>query len=280
MKNFTEQQELGSVQPSVELKVIGRDEARILGLKRYFTGFSCIHGHFSERLVSTHNCISCSNQRKSAKRLELRKKVKENPDIIHNKNKFIKCNSCKKIKTATINNFHKSRLDRGGDSEICKSCVRIRTQKYMKKPEAKKAAKDRTQKWCTENKDRKNKNSREWKAANKDKVAESSKRYMEKPESKAVRRKAFAVRYWKNPDKYRAKASAYDRRVRNSRPRWQSMSQVNRFYQIAKALRLEVDHIVPVNSELVCGLHCVDNFQLLTRSENARKGNRLWPDMP
>jgi hypothetical protein len=194
--------------------------------------------------------------------------------------RMVYCSTCDSHKDATVDNFHKSRLDRNNDSEICKSCVKIRSKKYRSQDRVRQESKERVKKWCSENKDRKNKNNREWKAANKEKIQEGHKRYMEKPESRELVRKAFVIRYWKNPDKYRAASSAYDRRVRSSRPNWQSMRQVNRFYQIAKALRLEVDHIVPVNSELVCGLHCIDNFQLLTRSENARKGNRLWPDMP
>ena len=193
---------------------------------------------------------------------------------------LIYCGRCESHKPATTDNFHKSRLDRGNNSEICIPCAKERMKIYRDKPEVKEASGERVRKWCAENKDRKNKNNREWKANNKDRILEGNQRYMEKPKSKELRRLAHLRRYWENPDKYRAKACAHDSRVRKSRPIWQSIKQINKFYRLAKSLSLEVDHIVPINSELVCGLHCVDNFQLLTRSENARKGNRLWPDMP
>ena len=41
-----------------------------------------------------------------------------------------------------------------------------------------------------------------------------------------------------------------------------------------------VDHIVPLTSRLVCGLHCEQNLRIIQRRENLRKRNYFWPDMP
>jgi len=44
--------------------------------------------------------------------------------------------------------------------------------------------------------------------------------------------------------------------------------------------RFVVDHIVPLNSNLVCGLHCERNLRVIPERENLLKSNRHWPDMP
>ena len=63
-------------------------------------------------------------------------------------------------------------------------------------------------------------------------------------------------------------------------PSWANESAIISIYEKAIAQGREVDHIVPLHSNLVCGLHVENNLQILTRMENIKKGNRWWPDMP
>ena len=69
-------------------------------------------------------------------------------------------------------------------------------------------------------------------------------------------------------------------------PSWANMDAIEAIY--AEARRLSeltgiphhVDHIVPLQSPWVCGLHCEANLQILPYYENQSKSNRVWPGMP
>jgi hypothetical protein len=50
----------------------------------------------------------------------------------------------------------------------------------------------------------------------------------------------------------------------------------------AQRLRCQVDHIVPIDHPLVCGLNVPWNLRIISRLENAQRSNRWWeytPDM-
>jgi hypothetical protein len=69
-------------------KLITRQQAKSLGLKRYFTGAPCHQGHLAERMLSNARCIDCLRQyesdhlrrRTDARRATNRKYKRLHPD--------------------------------------------------------------------------------------------------------------------------------------------------------------------------------------------------------
>jgi hypothetical protein len=90
----------------------------------------------------------------------------------------------------------------------------------------------------------------------------------------------------KNPEKVRLRRSEYRAKQRNAIPAWANREKILEFYREAQrrtaefGIKYSVDHIVPLKSDVVCGLHCETNLQIITHSENCAKKNRYWPDMP
>lgn len=81
-------------------------------------------------------------------------------------------------------------------------------------------------------------------------------------------------------------ADARKRALANAYCDWSDLDEVFRIYQ-ASAVMTElfgtpyvVDHIVPLQSPLVCGLHTHTNLEVVRLRRNRVKSNWLWPGMP
>lgn len=89
----------------------------------------------------------------------------------------------------------------------------------------------------------------------------------------------------KNRAALNAKSREYVARKLKATPKWANAEAIIRIYELAKRLstpklKYHVDHIVPLKSPLVCGLHWEGNLRVLPAAENAAKSNRTWPDSP
>ena len=69
-------------------------------------------------------------------------------------------------------------------------------------------------------------------------------------------------------------------------PAWANQFFIEEIYDLAR-LRTEylgvkhsVDHIVPMTSKVVCGLHVEHNLRVIPHRQNISKLNRHWPQMP
>lgn len=61
-------------------------------------------------------------------------------------------------------------------------------------------------------------------------------------------------------------------------PAWANLKAIEAVYAEAARLGLEVDHVIPLRGEMVCGLHVEGNLRMLTKLENQQKGNRYVPE--
>lgn len=112
----------------------------------------------------------------------------------------------------------------------------------------------------------------------KEKILSIGKKYREKNSEKESERTARNRKVYKSY--YASKCAERRARKKKATPSWMDSTKINKVYDMAKLYELEVDHVVPIQSDIVCGLHCWHNLQLLNRQENAKKLNKYWPDMP
>lgn len=164
------------------------------------------------------------------------------------------CRLCRQEKPAC--EFYVDRAKVGGRASICKSCS---TSK------------------C-----------REWRRKNPDVAREIDRRKRKVNPQKYL----SIVNKWRGKNKslvskWRRQNSARRRAVsRKATPKWSIRFFVDEAYELAKlrskltGIPWQVDHIVPLNSPIVCGLHSHTNIQVITEAENKKKKNRHWPDMP
>jgi len=164
---------------------------------------------------------------------------------------------------------------KSGDwNALCKVCNTCNTPKSLNEYHKHSGAKDGYRPQC---KICKNKVAALYRKNNKGSIAQKTKLWQQANRDRCNK----AVRKWrKNNLAYDAhRASFYRASKLNATPKWADLIRIKEYYDKASAVQLAVDHIVPLNSKLVCGLHCEDNLQLLPMAVNSAKGNRYWEGM-
>ncbi len=203
----------------------------------------------------------------------------------------IKCDATKHIDL-----FKTNRQCPDGHGNVCKQCDSKRVCENQKKNhEVRKAY---NQLWCDVNRERVRgyyPRQQAWRKANPEKTKAATQRYrLSEKGSQKIKEYTALYNYiyseektikkleWMKRNKARCNAigARYRAKLKQATPPWSDKQAILDVYMEAEYFGLEVDHIVPINSKLVCGLHIWENLQLLTRLENIKKGNRVWPDMP
>lgn len=172
-----------------------------------------------------------------------------------------------------LTKFYKEPLCKNGIRSQCKDCDRARSRKKrLSDPDAARSKVRLSYRKISENLSeheilRRRKNSLNWVNSNRQKIRELSAAYKQKTPAKhcADQAKRRAVKLL-------------------AVPAWLSQShkiQMAEIYNLSNNMLLStgvihhVDHIVPLQSGNVCGLHVPWNLQILTADKNRMKSNRL-----
>lgn len=182
------------------------------------------------------------------------------------------CTKCGEVKE--LAGFAKRAAAADGLTHYCKTCIsginRKRREANLESDREANAA------WRAANKEHLTRKMREWRLANLDRA---------KAHEKASREKWARL----NPAARRAKDRRCQPVVARAATAWDA--DFDRLVEIeaydvaslrteATGVCWEVDHIVPLQSPKVCGLHNGHNLAVITRLQNKAKGNRFWPNMP
>ncbi len=195
------------------------------------------------------------------------------------------------------------------DKKQCSECQRETKRRWREKNLEK--VREIQRKYYKRNHSQELKRKRLWREQNSEQAQEISKRYYEKNrehilnrnrryyeqnyeeslertkqwQKQNLSRHRVNCRNWaeKNRNKINAYASGRRAKKKQATPPWADHAAINAIYAEAVCLEQEagvkhhVDHIYPLCSPYLCGLHIAENLQILTDAENLSKSNRTWP---
>lgn len=203
------------------------------------------------------------------------------------------CRTCKVSKP--LSDFHRDIEKADGHRYICKACAHVYIVKYYKNN--KQSINLSCKRWNAENKERRATTGKKWSQANRAKTRDALKKWkLANREKHLAKCRAYAkahreqAKAWKKNNPHKVNASTRLRQVRElqATPKWANQFFMEEAYDLAaRRSRLKtggiakwhVDHIVPLRSKLVCGLHVEHNLQVIPASMNVAKSNKYWPDM-
>ena len=140
---------------------------------------------------------------------------------------------------------------------------------------------EKNKQWKEENPDLVREHNRRWYANNLEQCRESSRKWKER--NRERHRKTSRRWQKENPHKVNFNNAKRKATKKQAVAPWADLKRIKEIYEEAVELTRstgvshQVDHIYPLQSEYMCGLHVETNLQILTQFENASKNNRTWP---
>lgn len=244
---------------SAQHQVITREQAKSLGLKRFFTSQACPKGHIEERYTCDGQCVMCC-------RIKLKEKYDKNPARENERRQKYYHANIDKVREMNAARVREARKNK---PEIFTEQERRRREKIKNDP-------------IRLEKERERQRVKQAKAyaKNPEKYINIAKEYRALPHKKVMMNEKCKEYKRKNPDVIRAlnqKHNPIDRAARMKRvPIWlteDDLKKIRAIYDEARSRGMHVDHIIPLQGKIVSGLHVPNNLQLLTPSENSSKRN-------
>lgn len=158
----------------------------------------------------------------------------------------------------------------------CKECRKVTSKKYREANKEKCLAASKAS-------ELKNPKIKERHKRYRENNPESVKRKAEKYKAKNPEHYKNLIRQWaiNNHDKRSAACSKRRAIKLKAMPKWADQNKIRLIYKHAVTLTKEtgvlhvVDHIYPLQSKLMCGLHIDINLRVITQTENLVKGNKI-----
>jgi hypothetical protein len=188
------------------------------------------------------------------------------------------CGICKSSKPAS--DFNRNASNKDGLHTYCRECAAARLKA-----------------WRTANADRVKEYTGEWRSVNaarmkatkaahhaRNKEQLNAKSAAWRRENRERSRAACAAWFAKNPARRAALQQKRNAAKLRATPAWANEEAILSFYTSANALGMltgewyHVDHIVPLQGKLVCGLHVENNLRVISATENLSKGNRFFEE--
>lgn len=180
------------------------------------------------------------------------------------------CSKCGQEKNKT---FFYIRKETGKPRKECKSCFNESTSKWQaaNREKVKSYVRKSCKKAYDADPEKFRKKSREKRAKNPQLARE-------------IVNKSYKKIYYSRWEQERARLNNLSAQKRTATPSWLSAiekAQIQEIYDVARAKTMQtgvqhhVDHIMPVNGEVSCGLHVPWNLQILTAAENCGKKNKV-----
>ena len=151
------------------------------------------------------------------------------------------------------------------------ACAECNTQRCNEKREELNA-------WNRKRNDRRRdyikKHNQKYYVENKDTILKNNRKYYEENKEWLATKKLE----WQRNNKGKVKAIQNKRRAikLQALPNWANLDKIKEIY-LTCPNGFDVDHILPLNNKLICGLHVEFNLQHLPEKENASKSNKFVP---